>query len=28
VLLSVKSRPGHGTELTLRWTKTPPKEPL
>jgi two-component system nitrate/nitrite sensor histidine kinase NarX len=27
-LLSVTSQPGHGTELTMRWTKTPPKESL
>ena len=27
-LLSVTSQPGHGTELTIRWTKTPPKESL
>ncbi len=24
-LLSITSRPGHGTELTFRWSKTPPK---
>jgi len=23
-LLSVTSQPGHGTELTIRWTQTPP----
>jgi PAS domain S-box-containing protein len=28
VLLSVTSQPGHGTELTLRWTKTEKKETL
>jgi len=28
MLLSVTSQPGHGTELTIRWTKTPPKESL
>jgi len=27
-LLSITSRPGHGTELTIRWTKTPPREAL
>jgi len=27
-LLSVTSQPGHGTELTIHWTKTPPKESL
>jgi len=27
-LLSVTSQPGHGTELTIRWTQTPPKESL
>jgi two-component system nitrate/nitrite sensor histidine kinase NarX len=27
-LLSVTSQPGHGTELTISWTKTPPKESL
>jgi PAS domain S-box-containing protein len=27
-LLSVTSQPGHGTELTIRWTKVPPKEAL
>ena len=27
-LLSVTSQPGHGTELTIRWTKIPPKEAL
>jgi signal transduction histidine kinase len=27
-LLSVTSQPGHGTELTMRWTKTPLKESL
>jgi PAS domain S-box-containing protein len=27
-LLSVTSQPGHGTEITLRWTKNPPKEAL
>jgi len=27
-LLSVASQPGHGTELTIRWMKTPPKESL
>ena len=26
--LSVTSQPGHGTELMLRWTKTPPEEAL
>jgi two-component system nitrate/nitrite sensor histidine kinase NarX len=26
--LTVTSQPGHGTELTIRWTKTPPKEAL
>ena len=28
MLLSVTSQPGHGTELTIRWTKNPPKESL
>ena len=28
VLLLVSSQPGHGTELTIRWTKTPSKEAL
>jgi two-component system nitrate/nitrite sensor histidine kinase NarX len=27
-LLSITSQPGHGTKLTIRWTKTPPKESL
>jgi signal transduction histidine kinase len=27
-LLSINSQPGHGTELTFRWSKTPPKEAL
>jgi PAS domain S-box-containing protein len=27
-MFSVNSRPGHGTELTLRWTPLPPKEVL
>ena len=27
-LLSITSQPGHGTELTIRWMKTPPKESL
>ncbi|MCX6035351.1 MAG: PAS domain S-box protein [Chloroflexi bacterium] len=27
-LLSITSQSGHGTELTIRWTKTPPKESL
>ena len=27
-LLSITSQPGHGTELTIRWTKTPLKEAL
>jgi two-component system nitrate/nitrite sensor histidine kinase NarX len=27
-LLSITSQPGHGTELTIRWTQTPPKESL
>ena len=27
-LLSVTSQSGHGTELTIRWTQTPPKESL
>ena len=27
-LLTVTSQPGHGTELTIRWTMTPPKETL
>ena len=27
-LLSVASQPGHGTELTISWTQTPPKESL
>ena len=26
-LLSITSQPGHGTELTIHWTKTPPKTP-
>ena len=26
--LSVTSQPGHGTELTIRWAQTPPKEAL
>jgi len=26
--LTVTSQPGHGTELTIRWTKTPPEEGL
>ena len=26
-LLSITSQPGRGTELTIRWTKTPPKTP-
>lgn len=26
--LTVTSQPGHGTELTIRWMKTPPKESL
>jgi len=27
-LLTVTSQPGHGTELTILWTMTPPKEDL
>ena len=27
-LLSITSQPGHGTELTMRWEKTPPTEVL
>ncbi len=27
-LLSIISQPGHGTELTFRWSKPPPKETL
>ena len=27
-LLSIESQPGHGTVLTIRWTKPPPKEAL
>ena len=27
-LLSITSQPGHGTELMIRWTKTPPKDVL
>ena len=27
-LLSITSQPGHGTELTFRWSKIPPKETL
>ena len=26
VLLSITSQPGHGTELTIRWTRTPPAD--
>ena len=27
-LLSIASEPGHGTDLTFRWSKTPPREAL
>jgi len=28
ILLSITSKPGHGTELTIRWNNAPPKESI